>query len=457
MAHNNWANVWPLQGARGNAAAPSSGARGDAGRTLDADTQNRPSGATATEGFASAQVSPEGALAGILADVQLRAGLSVLTAAERDDTAAFAHRVVEMLRGEVLCILLDDPQTGFQDFLIFACEALGLASARATAAPRRDDWFDIFIDFLAAKSVQAQPVAIVVDAAEKMSEELLAELVLIAKWPNLGKGVLQIILIGHPDVEAIVQKLVARELIAQGYRAHRLDSPAVQERALENPRLPALGEAERILAQLPTAEAKAGAASGKLLVLVQPHGPRAEGSLRRPPPLADGLQIGVQPEAMASIEAPARAARPPATLGAANRAEPNHASNPTAVAKESDMSRFESLTKILKSLQSESPGIEASALISEDGLMIASALSPDLDDTRVGGMTATLLSLGTRAATELRRGEVREVIVRGEEGYAVMVSAGRGALVLVLANENSKLGLIFFDVREAIKSINKVL
>lgn len=121
------------------------------------------------------------------------------------------------------------------------------------------------------------------------------------------------------------------------------------------------------------------------------------------------------------------------------------------------MSRLENLTKILKNLQSESPGIEASALISEDGLMIASALSPDLDDTRVGGMTATLLSLGSRAATELRRGEVREVIVRGEEGYAVMISAGRGALVLVLANENTKLGLIFFDVREAIKAINKVL
>lgn len=121
------------------------------------------------------------------------------------------------------------------------------------------------------------------------------------------------------------------------------------------------------------------------------------------------------------------------------------------------MTRLESLSKILKTLQNESPGVEASALISEDGLMIASALSSDLDETRVGGMTATLLNLGTRAATELRRGEVEEVIVRGEAGYAVMVSAGRGVLLLVLANENSKLGLIFFDMREAIKSIRKVL
>lgn len=121
------------------------------------------------------------------------------------------------------------------------------------------------------------------------------------------------------------------------------------------------------------------------------------------------------------------------------------------------MSRLERLNKILKNLQSESPGVEASALISEDGLMIASALSQDMDETRVAGMTATLLNLGNRAATELRRGDVQEVIVRGAHGYAVMINAGRGALLLVLATENTTLGLIFFDMREAIKAIRTVL
>jgi predicted regulator of Ras-like GTPase activity (Roadblock/LC7/MglB family)/FixJ family two-component response regulator len=125
--------------------------------------------------------------------------------------------------------------------------------------------------------------------------------------------------------------------------------------------------------------------------------------------------------------------------------------------QESQMSRFDSLTRVLKNLQSESPGVEASALISEDGLMIASALSQDFDETRVAGMTATLLSLGTRAATELRRGEVKEVIVRGEQGYAVMIHAGRGAVLLVLASETTPLGLIFFDMREAIKNIKNIL
>ena len=75
------------------------------------------------------------------------------------------------------------------------------------------------------------------------------------------------------------------------------------------------------------------------------------------------------------------------------------------------MSRVDHLNKILRSLQSGSPDVEASALISEDGLMIASALPAHVDETRVAGMSATLLSLGTRAATELERGDVLEVLV----------------------------------------------
>ena len=125
--------------------------------------------------------------------------------------------------------------------------------------------------------------------------------------------------------------------------------------------------------------------------------------------------------------------------------------------KEKPMNRTESLLKVLKTLQNGAPDVEAAALITEDGLMIASALPQELDETRVGGMSATLLSLGTRAAKELQRGDVQEVIVRGEGGYAVMIDVGRGVLLLVVANENAKLGMIFFDMREAIGAIKGIL
>jgi len=119
--------------------------------------------------------------------------------------------------------------------------------------------------------------------------------------------------------------------------------------------------------------------------------------------------------------------------------------------------RSDELYRALRKLQNDSPGVEASALISEDGLMIASALSPDMEESRVAGMTATLLNLGSRAAVELSRGNVREVIVRGEHGYAILINAGRGALLLALTNETAKLGLVFFDMREAVRSLTKIL
>jgi uncharacterized protein len=121
------------------------------------------------------------------------------------------------------------------------------------------------------------------------------------------------------------------------------------------------------------------------------------------------------------------------------------------------MPRVASLNLVLRGLQSTSPDLEASALISEDGLMIASALPQHLDESRVGGMSATLSSLGVRAASELERGRVEEVLVRGEHGYVVMMAAGSGVLLLCLGSKRAKLGLMFLDMRRAIEDVRKVL
>jgi predicted regulator of Ras-like GTPase activity (Roadblock/LC7/MglB family) len=121
------------------------------------------------------------------------------------------------------------------------------------------------------------------------------------------------------------------------------------------------------------------------------------------------------------------------------------------------MSRTEDLNRILRSLQAGTPDIEASALISDDGLMIASALPQHVDEVRVAGMSSTLLSLGTRAATELERGALKQVLIRGDRGYAIMVTAAHGTMLLVLTTQEAKLGLIFLDMSRAVKDIARVL
>ncbi len=121
------------------------------------------------------------------------------------------------------------------------------------------------------------------------------------------------------------------------------------------------------------------------------------------------------------------------------------------------MARIEELNKILRTLQSGTPDIEASALISEDGLMIASALPQHVEELRVAGMSSTLLSLGTRAAMELERGELRQVLIRGDRGYAIMVTAAQGTMLLVLTTKEAKLGLVFLDMSRAVEQIKKIL
>ncbi len=121
------------------------------------------------------------------------------------------------------------------------------------------------------------------------------------------------------------------------------------------------------------------------------------------------------------------------------------------------MARVDDLNRILRTLQSGTPDIEASALITEDGLIIASALPQHIEEMRVAGMSSTLLNLGTRAANELGRGDVEQVMIRGQSGYAVMVTAAPGTLLLVLTTKGAKLGLIFLDVSRAVENIKKVL
>ncbi|MDO4704702.1 hypothetical protein EBQ26_01150 [Allofranklinella schreckenbergeri] len=119
--------------------------------------------------------------------------------------------------------------------------------------------------------------------------------------------------------------------------------------------------------------------------------------------------------------------------------------------------RTDMLQQVLEELKGSSADVEASALISTDGLMIASALPQGMDEDRVGAMSAALLSLGDRAARELARGTLERVLLQGERGYVIMSSAGSEAVLTVLAKQNAKLGLLFLDIKRAAEALSKLV
>jgi len=119
--------------------------------------------------------------------------------------------------------------------------------------------------------------------------------------------------------------------------------------------------------------------------------------------------------------------------------------------------RIDMLTSILSDLNGSSADIEASAVVSTDGLMMASLLPAGMDEDRVGAMSAALLSLGDRTAKELARGTLEQVLVKGDKGYILMTHAGEDAVLTVLAKPQAKLGLIFLDVKRAAEAVAKII
>jgi predicted regulator of Ras-like GTPase activity (Roadblock/LC7/MglB family) len=120
-------------------------------------------------------------------------------------------------------------------------------------------------------------------------------------------------------------------------------------------------------------------------------------------------------------------------------------------------SRTEKMVARLRDLQLASPDIEASAIVSVDGLIIASALPQDTEEDRVSAMSAAMLSLGERIAMELGRGKLDEVYIRGESGYVVLTAVGEEAVLTGLARHRAKLGLIFLEMRRAAEDLRRLL
>ena len=121
------------------------------------------------------------------------------------------------------------------------------------------------------------------------------------------------------------------------------------------------------------------------------------------------------------------------------------------------LSRTEQMVKRLKDLQVSTPDVEASALVSVDGLIIASALPPDVEEDRVSAMSAAMLSLGERIAGELGRGLLDQVYVRGANGYVILSAVGEEAVLTVLARKDAKLGLVFLDMRRAAEDLGRLI
>lgn len=120
-------------------------------------------------------------------------------------------------------------------------------------------------------------------------------------------------------------------------------------------------------------------------------------------------------------------------------------------------SRTDLLVNRLRDLQASTTDIEASAVVSVDGLIIASALPESAEEDRVSAMSAAMLSLGERIASELGRRTLEQVYIKGSKGYVVLTAIGEEAVLTVMARPGAKLGLVFLEMRRAAEDLAQLL
>lgn len=120
--------------------------------------------------------------------------------------------------------------------------------------------------------------------------------------------------------------------------------------------------------------------------------------------------------------------------------------------------RVRRLGELLRQMQGLTPNIEASAVVSPEGLVLASALPTGTDERGIGAMSAAVLTLGERIARELLDGRVKQIYVEGYgTGYVFLTSIGDQAILVTLANPDARLALVFMDMGRIATEVQRIL
>lgn len=118
---------------------------------------------------------------------------------------------------------------------------------------------------------------------------------------------------------------------------------------------------------------------------------------------------------------------------------------------------IEKLGTVLQNFVSGTQDVQGAAVVTPDGLPLASTLPGGMDEERVSAMSAAMLSLGERIGNELSRGGIDRIYVEGGQGYGILTSCGDDAVFLVLADEAAKQGLLMLEIRRAVAELKALL
>ena len=116
------------------------------------------------------------------------------------------------------------------------------------------------------------------------------------------------------------------------------------------------------------------------------------------------------------------------------------------------------IEEILMDLKSSSSDILGAAVVSLDGLMIASYLPiKEINPEGVGAMSAALLGLSKKTAEALLLGDFKETYIKSKEGTIHLYTISTAGVLAVLARHDANIGMVNLESRQAAQKIGEIL
>jgi uncharacterized protein len=106
----------------------------------------------------------------------------------------------------------------------------------------------------------------------------------------------------------------------------------------------------------------------------------------------------------------------------------------------------------LRLIRDNVAGVQGSLVATNDGFLVAHDI-PDIEPTAVAALAAATRSLSGRTTQSTGRGEFREAISRGNNGYLVVYAAGRSTLLAVVGTTDLNIGMLHYQTRDIAERI----
>lgn len=116
----------------------------------------------------------------------------------------------------------------------------------------------------------------------------------------------------------------------------------------------------------------------------------------------------------------------------------------------------EEIMRLLKELERKTD-LEATAVVTKEGIRLACSVSAEMDADIFSAAAAAMVNLGSMTIRRLRQGELKEVIIKGDEGYTIVTEAGPTTMLVAAGRQSYRLGYYLGVLKKYAKDIADIL